>query len=118
MASDPDNGPATLSPLATCPACGCRDLFVRKDFPQRLGVAIVILAGVAFVVLAARPRTFYLGAWVLVVAVVADGLLYLFVPRVTVCYRCRKEFRGTPINPAHGGFELAVAEKYRSAGKT
>ena len=23
-----------------CPTCGCRDLFVRKDFPQRLGVAI------------------------------------------------------------------------------
>ena len=103
-------------PLTTCPACGCRDLFVRKDFPQKLGLAIVIVAGVAFVVLAIRPRTFYLGAWVLVGAAVVDGLLYLFVPRVTVCYRCRKEFRGAPINPKHGGFELAVAEKYRSVG--
>jgi len=91
-------------------------LFVRKDFPQKLGLAVVIVAVIAFVVLAARPRTFYIGAWVLTAAVILDGLLYLFVPRVTVCYRCRKEFRNVPINPKHGGFELAVAEKYRSAG--
>ena len=108
----------TPEPLTTCPDCGCRDLFIRKDFPQKLGLAVVIVAGVAFVVLAARPRTFYLGAWVLIGAVILDGLLYLFVPRVTVCYRCRREFRGVPINPKHGGFELAVAEKYRPAGGT
>ena len=101
-------------PLTACPACGCRDLFVRKDFPQKLGLAIVVIAGLAFLALAARPRTFYLGVWVLVGAAVLDGLLYFFVPRVTVCYRCRKEFRRVPINPAHEGFELAVAEKYRS----
>jgi hypothetical protein len=113
-----DHGRPKASALTTCPACGCRDLFVRKDFPQKLGLAVVIVAGVAFVVLAARPRTFYMGAWVLVGAVTLDGLLYLFVPRVTVCYRCRKEFRGVPINPKHGGFELAIAEKYRPAGGT
>lgn len=110
-----DDTPTSL-PLAACPACGCRDLFVRKDFPQKTGLAIVLGAAVAFLVLAARPRTFYLGVWVLVGAVILDGLLYAFVPRVTVCYRCRKEFRRIPINPAHQGFELAVAEKYRSPG--
>ena len=50
----------------------------------------------------------------MVASAVIDGLLYLFVPRVTVCYRCRAEFREVPINPAHHGFELATAEKYRS----
>ena len=106
----------TNAPLTACPACGCRDLFIRKDFPQKIGLAIVVFAGVTFLALAIRPRTFYLGVWVLVGAVILDGLLYLFVPRVTVCYRCRKEFRGVPINPTHQGFELAVAEKYRSRG--
>jgi hypothetical protein len=105
------------TPLTACPACGCRDLFVRKDFPQKLGLGIVVVAAVGFLVLAARPRTFYLGAWILLVAAVVDALLYAFVPKVTVCYRCRAEFRGVPVNPKHEGFELAVAEKYRSVPK-
>src|SRR3954447_14558907 len=97
----PDTGPPT--PLTACPSCGCRDLFVRKDFPQKLGLGIVAAAGAAFLVLAARPRTFYVGAWVLLAAAVVDALLYTFVPRVTVCYRCRGEFRDIPVNPRHEG---------------
>jgi hypothetical protein len=104
---------ATDEPLSICPACGCRDLFIRKDFPQKLGLAVVILAGVLFLILAARPATFFIGVWVLVVSVLVDGVLFFFVPKITVCYRCRAEFRGRPLNPAHGPFELAVAEKYR-----
>ena len=115
MTKDPGQG--TNDPLTSCPACGCRDLFVRKDFPQKLGLGIVVLAGGGFLVLAARPATFYLGVWVLVAATAVDALLYLFVRRVTVCYQCRRTFRGVPLNPQHGGFELAVAEKYRSAPK-
>ncbi len=100
-------------PLSACPRCGCRDLFVRKDFPQGVGIAIVVCAGVAFLVLASSRQRFYLGALVLVAAVAVDLVLYSFVPRITVCYRCRTEFRDTPINPLHGGYELAVGEKYR-----
>ena len=104
-------------PLTSCPHCGCADLFVRKDFPQRLGLGIVVLAALAFVVLASRPRYFYLGALVLVAAVVVDAIIYLLVGRVTVCYRCRADFRDVPVNPDHEGFDLAVAEKYRTQGK-
>jgi hypothetical protein len=100
--------------LTACPNCGCTDLFIRKDFPQKLGLAIVIIAALTFLVLASRPRWFYLGAAVLVAAVVIDALAYLLVGRVTVCYRCRTEFRNIPVNPQHGGFELATAEKYRT----
>ena len=100
-------------PLTTCPECGCRDLFIRKDFPQKTGLLVIVVAGLAFLVFAARRGTFYLGVWVLLSAAAVDALLYVFVPRVTVCYRCRAEFRGVPLNPAHGQFELAVAEKYR-----
>jgi hypothetical protein len=102
------------APVNVCPKCGCRELFIRKDFPHKTGLLIVVVAGLAFLVFAARRGTFYLGVWVLLSAVAVDALLYVFVPKVTVCYRCRAEFRGQPLNPAHGPFELAVAEKYRS----
>jgi hypothetical protein len=100
-------------PITTCPKCGCRDLFVRKDFPQKLGLAIVVVAAVMFLVLAASRQRFYLGVIVLCVAAAVDAVIYLFVGRVTVCYKCRAEFRDSPVNPEHEGFELAVAEKYR-----
>ena len=100
-------------PLTACPKCGCRDLFIRKDFPQKTGLAVVVMAGLAFLVLAAWRETFYLGVWVLLAAAAVDALLYAFVPKVTTCYRCRGDFRGVPLNPDHGPFELAVAEKYR-----
>ena len=104
----------TRQPLTVCPACGCRDLFVRKDFPQKIGLGIVILAAVSFLFLAAKRQSFYLGVWVLIAAAAIDVLLYAVVPKITVCYRCRAEFRDVPINPEHEGFELAVGEKYRS----
>lgn len=114
MTIDPQQSPADPpQPLHACPACGCRDLFIRKDFPQRVGLAIVVVAAIAFLVLAANPRTFYIGVWVLVAAAAIDAALYFFVGKVTVCYRCRGEFRGAPLNPEHEGFELSIAEKYR-----
>ena len=101
-----------------CPQCGCRDLFIRKDFPQRLGLSIVVIAGVSFLVLAAFPRFFYVGCAILLAAVLIDFVLYFFVRKITVCYRCRSEFPNEPVNPTHGGFELAIAEKYRALPPT
>ena len=89
-------------------------MFVRKDFPQKLGLAIVIMAAGTFLILASSRRWFFLGAWVLVLAVVIDAVMYAFVPKLTVCYKCRAEFRDVPINPKHEGYELAIGEKYRS----
>ena len=104
----------TEGTINACPKCGCRDLFIRKDFPQKLGLLVVVVAAVAFLVLASRRGTFYLGVCVLLAAAAVDAVLYLLVPKVTVCYRCRAEVRGMPLNPEHGPFELAVAEKYRT----
>jgi hypothetical protein len=103
-----------MEPLKACRKCGCRDLFVRKDFPQKVGLTLVVVAAVAFVVLAASRTSFWLGALLLVAVAAIDAVIYLFVPKITVCYRCRAEFRDAPLNPQHEGFELAVAEKYRS----
>ncbi|CAN5499631.1 hypothetical protein BH09PLA1_BH09PLA1_35720 [soil metagenome] len=88
---------------------------MRKDFPQKLGLAIVVVAGVTFLILAARRSGFYVGAIVLIVAAIVDAIIYAIVGKVTVCYRCRGEFRDVPINPAHQAFELSTAEKYRGA---
>ena len=106
--------PPAPTPLDACPECGCRDLFIRKDFPQKLGLMLVAGAALSFLVLAAVPGRFYIGVWILVAVTVIDALLYLVVPKITTCYRCRADFRGQPLNPRHEGFELAVAEKYRS----
>lgn len=110
--------PMSNEPLATCPACGCRDLFIRKDFPQKLGLSIVIVAAVAFLLLASSRQHFYIGVLVLIAAAMIDAALYWFVPKLTVCYRCRAEFRDVPLNPEHEGFELAIAEKYRGKDST
>ncbi len=99
--------------ISACPNCGCKDLFIRKDFPQKLGLSIVVIAAVAFLVLAASRQKFYVGVMVLIVAMLIDAVLYWFVPKITVCYKCRSEFRDVPVNPAHEGFELAMGEKYR-----
>jgi hypothetical protein len=77
-----------------------------------MGMAIVVLAAVAFIVFAAWRQMFWIGATILLAAAVIDAVLYAFVGNVTVCYRCRTEFRG-PVNPRHHGFELAVGEKHR-----
>ena len=93
-----------------CPCCGGSEVFVRKDFPQRLGLAVVVLAGLLSFVLLSRHTLLALGILAGVVAL--DALIYLFVGKVTVCYRCRAEFRGVRYNPAHHAFDLATAEKY------
>jgi hypothetical protein len=101
-------------PISSCPACNCRDLFIRKRFPQKLGLAIIIAAAIAFLILAARPHTFYIGLGILIAVSILDLLLFPFFGNTTVCYRCRKDFPRTPLNPDHGPFDLATAEKYRT----
>jgi hypothetical protein len=56
----------------------------------------------------------YIGAtWaILIGSAVVDGVLYLLVGDVSVCYRCGAEYRGFPANPEHKPFELGVGERY------
>ena len=102
--------------LRRCPACGCRELFVRKDFPQITGLVIVLLAVVLAVALFSNQLDIY-GFLLLGAAAVIDAIIYFFVGKCLVCYRCRSEFRDTPIRPDHAGWELATGEKYRQQAK-
>lgn len=93
-----------------CAVCGCREMFIRKDFPQRLGVAIVVVFGL----IAVYCFTFsVLLAWaVLAAAVVLDLVVYALIGKVTTCYACRAEYRKCSLNPEHEGFDLSTSEKY------
>lgn len=97
--------------VKTCPACAGREFFIRRDFPQKLGLALVIIFGVA-------ASIFYFYENVLATfatlfsLVLVDAVIYFFVGRVTVCYKCRAEFRGALYNPDHQPFDLATSEKY------
>ena len=93
-----------------CVICGGSELFIRKDFPQRLGLAVVIVFGLAAVYYFSVS---VLIAWsILGAAALIDLVIYAFLGKVTTCYACRAEYRKCPLNPAHEGFDLATSEKY------
>jgi len=97
--------------LTRCAVCDGSEFFIRKDFPQRLGMALVVLFGLVasvFYYYENIPATF----GTLASLVVIDAVIYLIVGRVTVCYRCRAEYRGLPPDSRFGGFDLATSEKY------
>jgi hypothetical protein len=96
--------------LDRCAICGCRELFIRKDFPQRIGLLIVVVFGVLALYFF---RTSVITAWtILASAVLIDLLIYLLIGRVTTCYACRAEYRKCAIDPTHQDFDLATSEKY------
>ncbi|MBX9787444.1 MAG: hypothetical protein K2Y37_00885 [Pirellulales bacterium] len=98
--------------LERCLICPSRDLFVRKDFPQRLGVAIVVVGFVLSIV----AYYFYWIATsfgILFATALIDVLLYLGVGNVLMCYRCGAQYRGLPRLDEYGAFELETHERYR-----
>ena len=98
--------------LNACPVCGTEDLYLQKDFPERVGFALVM----AGVVGASYFWYHYsaLGAiGVLIGFGVLDWIFFHTRPDVVICYRCLSQFRGVPLNPAHRAFDLAVHERYR-----
>jgi len=98
--------------LAKCPKCGCEDLYLRKDFPKIVGLAIAAGAGLSFLTLAGNPRTFAASLWVLLGSAFLLLIVFLTAGRYTTCYRCRAEFHDNPPNPNHHTFDPAIAQKY------
>jgi len=100
--------------LHACPSCATTDLYIQKDFPQGLGLFIVIVGFVISTVFwyLEKPLFTYL---ILLASALLDMVLYYRVPDVTICYRCLGQVRGAGANP--GGtirpFDLAIGERYR-----
>ena len=90
--------------IESCPACGSRNLYVQRDFNQKVGVGIVAVGA------ALAPFTPYYAS--LIVAALVDAALYTVLPEITVCYRCHAHFRGFARNPRHEAFDLHIAEQY------
>ncbi len=98
--------------LRKCPVCACDELFWRKDFPQRLGVTIVV-AGFAISCVTWYFHMLMPTFAVLLITALIDFTLYALMGDVLECYRCHGQFRGCSSGEAHGGFELETHEKHR-----
>lgn len=90
--------------IESCPACGSRQLYVQRDFNQKVGLGVVVIGA------ALAPFTPFYSS--LVAAALVDAALYAVLPEITVCYRCHAHFRGFARNPGHAAFDLHVAEQY------
>jgi hypothetical protein len=94
-----------------CVICDCPKLYVQKDFNRTVGVAIFLLGAVLFLICAWFHRLVE-GTLIWAAFVLADALLYKYLPNVTICYQCHTQYRDYADNPAHSAFELELAEKY------
>lgn len=100
--------------LGRCAWCATEDLYIQKDFPHSLGLAIVAAGFVASTIFwAYYMQVAALG--VLMVTAALDVILYYVVPDVTICYRCLGQYRGPGSNPGgrYAPFDLAIGERYR-----
>lgn len=95
-----------------CVACPSVELFVRKDFPQAIGLTIVVIG---FALSCITWYYYYpIATFAILFGTAAiDLLLYTLVGDSLVCYRCGAEYRGAAAMDVHGPFDLEVHERYR-----
>jgi DNA-directed RNA polymerase subunit RPC12/RpoP len=98
--------------IERCLVCPSTDLFARKDFPQKLGVVLVIFGFVASSIAWANYQVFWTFAILFATALV-DLVLYLVMGESLTCYRCHAQYRGAREIERHGGFDLETHERYR-----
>lgn len=95
-----------------CLACGGRDLWRRKNFPQQLGVAIAGLAALLSTIAWAKHEPLW-AFGILMAAAALDMLLFTFMPDVLVCYRCGARYLKFDPTGETPHFNLEVAERHR-----
>ncbi len=91
--------------LASCLACGCKELYRQRDFNQKLGLLLVALGAILWLFL----RSF----WPMVAAAALDLLLYVALKDVAICYRCKAHHRGGEGIAELPRFDLERHEHYR-----
>jgi len=106
------DGAVTETAVTRCLVCPSTELFVRKDFSQKLGVAIVVL-GVIISSIFWFYRMPYWTFGTLFIFALIDVILYLIVGNVLHCYRCQAQYRGVPGLDDHESFDLETHEKHR-----
>jgi hypothetical protein len=98
--------------LSSCLICGGQELFIRKDFPQRLGVTIVIL-GFAASCVAWYFQWIITTFGILFGTAFVDVALYAVMGNVLECYRCHAQYRRIPRLDEHDAFNLETYERHR-----
>lgn len=98
--------------IHACLLCPSQELFVRKDFSQRLGITIIATGFVASAI------TWYLHYIVATYAILfasamIDVALFLLVGNVLECYRCHAHYRDLEGLAEHGAFNLETHERHR-----
>jgi len=97
-----------------CLVCPSGELFARKDFPQRLGLAIVV-AGFAASCVTWGMRLLVPTFAILFATALVDVVLYLLMPECLVCYRCGARYQGDGVGDDAEGFDLEIHERHRQA---
>ena len=100
--------------LSRCVVCPSDDLFVRKDFPQRLGVGLVAV-GILGSSIAWYHGNVTATFAILFATALADLVLYLVVGDSLMCYRCHAEYRQVLGLQAHKPFDLETHERHRQS---
>ena len=98
--------------LDECLVCGCKELFIRKNFSQRLGIAVVVIAAASSAI-AWAYYMWYTAYGILFAAALLDLYLYFTVGNLLQCYRCNAEYRGLPHLDDHQAFSLETHERFR-----
>ena len=100
--------------LRACAWCATEDLYLQKDFPHGLGLAIVV-AGFAISTAFWYEYLPVMALATLMATAALDLVLYYVVPDVVICYRCLGQYRGPASNPPGRfvPFDLAIGERYR-----
>lgn len=109
---DPRPGSVDEEGVHQCAVCPSEELYLRKDFSQTLGLAIICIGFAVSCI----PWYYHrpIEAFAILFATAAfDGVLWYFTGNVLECYRCRAQYRNVPGLDSHEPFDLEVYEKYR-----
>ncbi|MFT7642838.1 MAG: hypothetical protein ACI9G1_004597 [Pirellulaceae bacterium] len=98
--------------ICNCLVCHGNELFIRKNFSQKLGVSIIAVGFIASSI-AYYHYLIYWSFGILLASALVDLLLYTFVGNMLECYRCHTEYRNVPGLEKHEAFSLETHERFR-----
>ena len=108
----PAEGAVADGNVTQCLICPCRELYVRKDFSQTVGVGIVAAGMIISSIFWFYRMPFWTYA-TLFASALLDVVLYVTVGNVLQCYQCQAQYRGLKALEEHEGFDLEIHEKHR-----
>ena len=101
--------------LRRCPACGCEDLYARREAPRLTAFVVIALAAVIAIAILGLGRLHYALIVLGCVGLIDAGLYLFYSGKLMVCYRCRTEYRGIPIGREAKSWQSELDERYKPA---